>query len=166
METFSRYWPFVVTRGFPSQRASNMRFDVLFDVSLNKPLNKHSNCRWFEAPWRPCDVTVTNILSYCGRTWWEFTRCAHHWANSDSILTHYCSGLTITYGRLKSPATWLSINQPFTCQIFQREHKHTFTFCVISPHWYDAGSWNPSSNKTRIYLFYIVNIMAADVLAT
>ena len=54
----------------------------------------------------------------------------------------------------------------FTCQIFQREHKHIFTFCVISPHWYDADSWNPSSNTTRTYLFYIVNIMAADVLAT
>ena len=49
---------------------------------------------------------------------------------------------------------------------FQREHKHTFTYCVISPHWYDACSWNPHSNKTRTYLFYIVNIMAADVLAT
>ena len=49
---------------------------------------------------------------------------------------------------------------------FQRKHKHIFTFCVISPHWYDAGSWNPSSNKTRTYLFYIINIMAADVRAT
>ena len=47
-----------------------------------------------------------------------------------------------------------------------RNDKHIFTFCVISPYWYNAGSWNPSSNKTRTYLFYIVNIMAADVLAT
>ena len=51
-------------------------------------------------------------------------------------------------------------------KFFQREHKHIFIFCVISPHWYHAGSWNPSSNKTRTYLFYIVNIMAADVLPT
>ena len=42
----------------------------------------------------------------------------------------------------------------------QREHQHVFTFCVISPHWYDAGSWNPSSNKTRTYLFYIINIIS------
>ena len=54
---------------------------------------------------------------------------------------------------------------PLCAKFFQREHKHIFTFCVISPHWYHAGSWNPSSNKTRTYLFYIVNIMAADVLA-
>ena len=41
-----------------------------------------------------------------------------------------------------------------------------FTFCVIQPHWCDTVSWNPSSNKTRIYLLYTVSIMAADVLAT
>ena len=28
------------------------------------------------------------------------------------------------------------------------------------------GSWNPSSSKTRTHLFYKINIMAADVLAT
>ena len=40
------------------------------------------------------------------------------------------------------------------------------TFYVIPPEWYDKGSWNPSSIKTRAYLFYIVNIiMAADVLS-
>ena len=49
---------------------------------------------------------------------------------------------------------------------FQWESKHIFTFCVISPRWCDADGWNPSSNKTRIYLFYRVNSMAADVLAT
>ena len=44
--------------------------------------------------------------------------------------------------------------------------KHTFTFYVIALRWCDTGSWNPSSSKTRTYLFYIVNIMAAEVLAT
>ena len=38
-------------------------------------------------------------------------------------------------------------------------------FCVTAPHWHGTGSWNPSSCKTRIYLFYIVNIIAADCLA-
>ena len=42
---------------------------------------------------------------------------------------------------------------------------NTFTFYVIPQHWYDIGSWNPFSSKTMIYLFYIANIMAADVLA-
>ena len=58
------------------------------------------------------------------------------------------------------------VGVPSTHLVFQREHKRIFTFFVISPHGYDTGSWNPSSNKTRTYLFYIVNIMAADVLAT
>ena len=48
---------------------------------------------------------------------------------------------------------------------FSEGRKHIFTFHVIPPHWYDTGSWNPSSNKTRTYLFYMVNIMTADVLA-
>ena len=49
---------------------------------------------------------------------------------------------------------------------FYREQKHIFTFYAISLHWHDAGSWNPSSSKTSAYLFYIVNIMGVDVLAT
>ena len=40
------------------------------------------------------------------------------------------------------------------------------TIYIIPPHWPDMGSWNPSSCKTRTFLFYIVNIMGADVLAT
>ena len=50
---------------------------------------------------------------------------------------------------------------------FQREHKHIFALYVFALcHWYDSGNWNPSSSKTRAYLFHIVNNMAADVLAT
>ena len=30
----------------------------------------------------------------------------------------------------------------------------------------DTGSWNLSWSKTRMYLFYIVNIMGADILVT
>ena len=35
-----------VTGGFPLQKASNTDFDFVFDVSLNKLLNKQSHCRW------------------------------------------------------------------------------------------------------------------------
>ena len=54
---------------------------------------------------------------------------------------------------------------PLHAKLLQKEQKHIFTFYVIPPHWYDTGSWNPSSCKTRTrtYLFYIVNITAADV---
>ena len=49
---------------------------------------------------------------------------------------------------------------------FSGEQKHICTFYVISLNWHDTGSWNSSSSKTRTYLFYLVNIMGADVLAT
>ena len=43
---------------------------------------------------------------------------------------------------------------------------HIFTFYGIAPHWHYTVSQNPSSCKTRTFLFYIVNIMAADDLTT
>ena len=41
-----------VTSGFPAQRPVTRSFDVFFDARLNKRLNKHSRCWWFETPWR------------------------------------------------------------------------------------------------------------------
>ena len=38
---------------------------------------------------------------------------------------------------------------------FLRERKYVSTFCVIPPHSYDTGSWNPYLGKTRTYLLYI-----------
>ena len=55
---------------------------------------------------------------------------------------------------------------PLRAKFFRGYIKHIFTFYVIPPHWYDTGGWNTSSNKTRTCPFYIVNIMAAGVLAT
>ena len=57
-------------------------------------------------------------------------------------------------------------SSPFTCWIFHRKCKNVAVIYVITPHWHDTGSWNSSSCKTRTYLFYIANIMGADVLAT
>ena len=60
---FPRYWPFV--RGihrpgdFPSQRTVTRRFNVFFDLRLNKRLSKQSKHRWFEtlsrSLWRHCN---------------------------------------------------------------------------------------------------------------
>ena len=50
---------------------------------------------------------------------------------------------------------------PLRAKFFRGNIKHIFTFHVIPLYWYDTGGWNPSSNKTRTYPFYIVNIMAA-----
>ena len=59
---FPRYWPFVVTGEFPSQRPVTRSFDVFFDLRMNKRLS--------EQPWHWClrhhrahyDVTVLQIL--------------------------------------------------------------------------------------------------------
>ena len=39
-----------VTGGFPSRRPVARRFDVFFDLSLNKRLRKYSRRRWFVTP--------------------------------------------------------------------------------------------------------------------
>ena len=45
-----------VTGGFPSQKDCYAKRLVF--GSINELLNKQSSCRWFETPWRACDVTV------------------------------------------------------------------------------------------------------------
>ena len=52
------------------------------------------------------------------------------------------------------------------CAIFSEGTKHIFTFHVIPGHWHATGSWNPSSSKTGTCIFYIVDIVCADALAT
>ena len=50
--------------------------------------------------------------------------------------------------------------------ISQQKHKHVFSIHIIHPHWHDTAFWNPFSHKTTTHLFFIVNTMGADVLAT
>ena len=67
---FRSYWPFVrgihrTTVGrFPPQRPVTRSFDVIFDLRLNKRLNKQSGRWWSGTPslslWRHC-----NVLQYC-----------------------------------------------------------------------------------------------------
>ena len=57
------YWPFMrgIQRSpmdFPHKGLVGRTFDILFDVRLSDPLNKHLSCRWFETPWLSCDVTI------------------------------------------------------------------------------------------------------------
>ena len=46
-----------------SSNAGSRSSDVSFVVGLDKPLNKHSICRWFEKQRRSCDVTVIRMRS-------------------------------------------------------------------------------------------------------
>ena len=68
METFSTLLALCagnlpVTGEFPSQRPVTQNFDVLFDLRLNKRLNKQSIRRWFETPshslWRSCNIYIS-----------------------------------------------------------------------------------------------------------
>ena len=69
METFSALLALCagnspVTGEFPSQRPVTRSFGVLFDLCLNKQLNKQSWGWWFETPShslrRYCNVSITN----------------------------------------------------------------------------------------------------------
>ena len=56
---FPHKWPFVWdTGGFPSWMTSKGIFSVPLDVGPRRLVNKQSSCRWFETPWRSCDVPV------------------------------------------------------------------------------------------------------------
>ena len=75
-----------VTGGFPSQRTGNLDFDVFFDVSLNKRLNKPSSCRWFETPWRPlwrhvspCWMLTSQRFGICNNEKLKTTRTLAFW---------------------------------------------------------------------------------------
>ena len=66
-----------VTGEFPSQRPEMWRFDVLFDLRLNKRLNKQWWSWWFEMPshplWRHCNVEMKHEPHWsnsCHSCWW------------------------------------------------------------------------------------------------
>ena len=59
---FPRYWPFVLTSEFPSQRPVTRSFDVFFDLRLSKRLSKQSRRRWFEMP-------SHSLWSHCSEIW-------------------------------------------------------------------------------------------------
>ena len=51
-----------VTGGFPSQKASSVELGYcLWSTPEHMVEKKQWKCRWFETPWRSCDVTVMVI---------------------------------------------------------------------------------------------------------
>ena len=62
----------------------------------------------------------------------------------------------------RQPARW----ENGMSSIYQKIYKHVFIIYIIPPQWVNTDGWAPSPGKTRTYLLYILNIMAADVLAT
>ena len=65
-----------------------------------------------------------------------------------------------------SVKTLYGMDNPLRDISFYGKHDSVITIYIIPPHRHDTGSWNASSCKTMTYLFYIVNIMGVDALAT
>ena len=78
-KNFPRYWPFVrgipVTGEFLTQRPVTRRFDVFFDLHLNKRLSKHSWGWWFGTPSRPL---------------WHHRNVSQYFSLSCGLLVVYC----------------------------------------------------------------------------
>ena len=176
-----------VTGEFPAQRPATWSFDVFFEVCMNKRLSKQSWGWWFEMPlgslWRHINVfhiPHSYLLQSLELPWawiifitagfwlflhnvWDLLKFStieiRAWMINDIHMKMLCNYLSVPLFQTKY------INS-LHAKFFRGNINHIFTFHVIPPHWYDTGGWNPSSNKTRTYPFYIVNIMAAGVLAT
>ena len=131
---------------------------------------------WLKGP-RYGSVAVNTVMALS-----EPMMIYHHWdpqQNSKEIsisptmlnlpIVEGCSGSNVSSvnrsSRLENKGRNFTV-KPLRAKFLRENIKHIFTFHVIPLHWYDTGGWNPSSNKTRTYPFYIVNIMAAGVLAT
>ena len=94
METFcallTRYEGYPpVTGRFPSQRTVPRRFDILFDLRLNKRLSKQSRCWWFETPsrWliRHCSVGARPYSAWVDPSWFypSFRSCRLDWTSRE-----------------------------------------------------------------------------------
>ena len=84
-----------VTGEFPSQRPVTQSFDILFDLRLNKRLNKQWWGWWFEIPSRP-------IWRHCNALVWldrkmeflSFTRKKFNYHYNDVIMSAIASQIT------------------------------------------------------------------------
>ena len=132
---------------------------LIFLVTMNKPsldiiilttFCMNNFCKLKESLLNIIDG-VWFLLSHYEIMGWHFSGNMYY-----LMITHH-TDINESHWRIK----------PLRAKFFRGNiHKHIFTFHVFHPHWYDTGGCNLFSSKTRTYLFYIVNIMAADVLAT
>ena len=148
---FPRYWPFV--RGIHRSpvdcphKASGAELWCFFDLHLNKRLSKQSDLRRHDAHY---DVTVMDLIIWVASP----IAAGRH---VPFIIVNFLS----TELKLMNMLTLYELKFSDGTNIYIY-----FTFYVIPPHRHDTGYWHPSPSKTRTYLFYIVNIMGADVLVT
>ena len=76
-----------VTSEFPSQRPMTQSFDVIFDLCLNKRLNKHSTCGWFQTQsrslWRHCNKKLWVTIHWFET--WFVNHSKFYWMHQRNI---------------------------------------------------------------------------------
>ena len=92
------------TGGFPSQRTGNTGFDVTFDVSLNKRLNKPSSSRWFGTPW--------------GLLWRHCIRVPQSIVRTQNNYSHRLLATIRTYIDTRTCYTNISLSDMYTTETF------------------------------------------------
>ena len=118
METFSALLAICegnppVIGGFPSQMPVTRRFDIYFDLRLNKRLSKQSRRQWFETPSRSLRRHCKAIFSYFQVAW-----------------------------RTLRPAIWTNMTRTRPRQTLQSTSKHIYIYshresgCQRGPRWH------------------------------
>ena len=128
-----------VTGEFPAQRPVTRGFDVLFDLRLNKRLNKQWWGWWFEISsrslWRHC-----NVAKSLPEEWFRFSgRFVLGFALLLTLLSRNWGHSTVTNGKILSPNGFRSL-----C--------HYVYASVLNPPWhtgFDFINWvcSPSALK-------------------
>ena len=112
-----------VTGEFPSQRPVAGRFDVFFDLYLNKQLNKQSWGWWFEMPLHPLWHPVMIVQLYWKYTFWQYL--------SHLQWLYLQLGTTKYFCDFYFEATTEYINAPCSLKIYGWSSKWTTPYRVI-----------------------------------
>ena len=113
-------------------------------------------------------IVVFPLISNFHQIYFNFIDICHstnNWLSNTSVITlnteAYCNScIFCQFKMIIATQSSSALINPLRAKLFRRKKIHF----VMSPHLHDTGSWNPSSGKTKTYIFYIVNTMAADDL--
>ena len=120
---FPRYWPFVRVftghRWIPcTSRPVTRRFDVFFDLRLNKLLSKQSGGWWFETPSRPLWRHCNGIFPQHAISWYIPPHCH---------IDMYITNVRTTISRRRNFST-----QATESTIFAVAFSHDINFIISS----------------------------------
>ena len=92
------------TGGFHSHGASNAEHWYILE-SLDKPLSRQSDCRWFEATRSSRDVIVMR-LNYCASEKGDFAMTFHEFKKAGRVIIHIQAIYGQRYGYLYNTCQW------------------------------------------------------------